>query len=797
MDTVTNEDIVDIMVDIPDDSTELEEQKLEAIHEIQEEIEETGGVNHQLAISLEAILPGCVTSRVPLASFTKNHTLTNKQVAVEGIGKAIKYVKTNILDKAVEIIKKLIEWLVNLFTKTAKGSDKTQKENIREEVKKSDKSEKKQKAETVREKDIAKKVSYKDELAKSLLDAIRKDMEGTGVTFNSTGSNVEKVFTGVRNYYANVGLKGKFSPFIKALTIDKDANALITGSKLQILLQEHISLVTIEIFALTKALDSSEDFPPRSGFLPYKRYNDVLDEFTGVKFKKPDDEGLATVTAFKTELYNYVAVNETIAVASFDDITWKTATPFFDSTAERVAKKFIEQVLAINNGVSKIQDKLKNEHDEATVEKYTPAVESIKSELAYITHIASINDILEAACGNFAKAYNNQVLRASKYFINVFNNKLKKMDIDNDLKDAIVEYTKAVDDDARSASLESCLNILDSITSNYLSSDVISNENFLDKVTDALVSLDKVTDALGSFTISAFTKLYDALKGKLTEQEVALKHGKKNAELLEKNTKDLLRIGKIYENRDTQREVVNAIKNLSQNKDAGNLLLGVILKPASTVYIRLFEEKFAKQQDIFFTPSLAFGSDFNFTEILKTVAKTDGATAQNRSHIKDMLAKSKKELTTKLILFAAYHDDGSKIDHSEIDDETGLFKAIKENMNFLLSSADEYYRIPDTKTLVGFIYHVTDIYKNLDIHIGGMKKALSNISKWDNMLKEVPETTRVPKETMDAVKEFVYTYTIMVKTSIFIVDSLLNAVNNIVDTLLTNSNEVIKACENV
>jgi hypothetical protein len=179
------------------------------------------------------------------------------------------------------------------------------------------------------------------------------------------------------------------------------------------------------------------------------------------------------------------------------------------------------------------------------------------------------------------------------------------------------------------------------------------------------------------------------------------------------------------------------------------------------------------------------------------VTKTDGATAQSRSFISDMLAKSKKELTTKLILFTAYHDDGSKYDHRDLDDETNLFKAIKENMDFLLAPADEYYRIPDTNVLVGFIHHIIEIYKHLDVHVSDMKGALANIHKWEGMLNAIPETTKVPKDTMDSIKDFVYIYTIMVKTGIFIVDSLLKTVNGIVEALLTNSNKVIEACKDL
>lgn len=783
----SDEDVVEIMVDIPDDDLESEEHKLEVLQEVKDEIAETGGVNYDLAITLETLMEGCISKQMPLRSFTKQHSLTNYNVAIEGIDKVTKYVKENILDKVVEAIKKLIQWLASLFARSGSSSDKPQKEKIAESVKSATRNDTRQKNETKREQDIAKRISRVDALSKTLVESIQKDMEGNA-EFNSSGSDVEKTFMDIRKFYATIGLRGKFSPFIYQLTVKHDGSDLANATKLMTLLTEHISLVFIEIGALSKAIDNNQEFPPRQGFMPYERYNTILKSFKNVKYNEAENKGLPTVTEFKKGLYEYIKLDDTIKVENFDDVTWHGAASYFEGASQRMGEKFIEQVLHVNNIITKIQTKLKAEKDDATVGLYLPAVEMIKDEIAYITHVSSIIDLLEVACGNFANAYNKKVIDASRYFVQLFNNRVKKMEgLDNETKDKILEYVNAKDDKT-TAALES---LLTGLEYSYLQSakDInnLSLENFLDKVTDALMN----------FLSNTFTKLYDILKGKLTDQEVALKTGKKNAALLEKNTKDLLRIGKIYEHRDTQREVVNAVKSLSSGKNASNVLLGAILKPEDTVYIHLFEEKFAKQEDILFTPHLALDSDFNFTAVLKTVVKTDGATAQNRSFINDMLAKSKKELTTKLILFTAYHDDGSKYDHRDLDDETNLLKAIKENMNFLLAPADEYYRIPDTDVLVGFIRHVIDIYKYLDVHVGNMKGALTNIQKWEGMLNTIPESTKVPKDTMDGIKDFVYTYAIMVKTSIFIVDSLLKTVNGIVEALLTNSNKVIEACKDL
>lgn len=64
----SDEDIVEIMVDIPDDDLESEEHKLEVLQEVKDEIAETGGVNYDLAITLETLMEGCISKQMPLRS---------------------------------------------------------------------------------------------------------------------------------------------------------------------------------------------------------------------------------------------------------------------------------------------------------------------------------------------------------------------------------------------------------------------------------------------------------------------------------------------------------------------------------------------------------------------------------------------------------------------------------------------------------------------------------------------------------------------------------------------------------
>lgn len=780
--------VMEIMVDVPAVDLDSEEHKLEVLQDIQDEIAATGGVNHALAISLESLMTGSVSSRMPLASFTRTHSRTNYAVTMEALSDVAAYVKTNILAKVIEAIKKLIEWIASLFGRGSGGGDDVpQKEQIAQNVKKSVKNERRVQQETKREAEIAKRISRVDSLSTAMVEAVKKDM-ASEADFNSTGSDVAKVFEDARAHFAVTGLRGKFSPFIYQLIVKSDGDDLIKAGQLQSLLTEHISLVVIEIGALTKAMDNGTEFPPRNGFLPYERYNKIFSSFKHIKYTVLPDTGFPTLAGFKKEVHAYIAPDDTIKVNNFAELQWKGAAVYFEGASQRLGEKFITQVLHVNNLITKISEELTKKHDDATVGKYLPAIQMIKDEIAYITHVSSIIDMLEVACGNFSSHYNRQVLRASHYFTKAFMLRLKKMEgVDNELRDRITEYVNT--GDGSEEALESVLISLDySYLRGLRNTESFGIENFLDKVTDAVAEL----------IVKSFTSLYDLLKGAVTEQEAAIKKGKQNVALLGKNISRLEAIGKLYDNRDTQREVITAVKRLGTGKNAANELLAALLKPESVVYVRLLEERNSDQQDLLFSPALALQDDYNFTDVLKIALKTDGATAANRSLIDNMLAKENKNLVNTLLAFTCYHRDGRKYDVSEIfDDKTLIFKAVKENMEFLLSPADEYYRIPDIKTFVGFTLHLSDFYNPLTVHVGNMKKALANVAKWEDMLSKIPPDTKLSKETTSKLKEFVHGYAILVKSGIFIIDSLLAFTGNITEALLNNSNAVIDACKDL
>ena len=439
-------DQMEIMVDVPAVDLDSEEHKLEVLQDIQDEIAATGGVNHALAISLESLMTGSVSSRMPLASFTRTHSRTNYAVTMEALSDVAAYVKTNILAKVIEAIKKLIEWIASLFGRGSGGGDDVpQKEQIAQNVKKSTKNERRVQQETKREAEIAKRISRVDSLSIAMVEAVKKDMESEA-DFNSTGSDVAKVFEDVRAHFAVAGLRGKFSPFIYQLIVKSDGDDLIKAGQLQSLLTEHISLVVIEISALTKALDNGTEFPPRNGFLPYERYNKIFSSFKHIKYTVLPDTGFPTLAGFKKEVHAYIAPDDTLKVNNFAELQWKGAAVYFEGASQRLGQKFITQVLHVNNLITKISEELTKKHDDATVGKYLPAIQMIKDEIAYITHVSSIIDMLEVACGNFSNHYNRQVLRASHYFTKAFMLRLKKMEgVDNELKDRITEYVNGGD----------------------------------------------------------------------------------------------------------------------------------------------------------------------------------------------------------------------------------------------------------------------------------------------------------------------------------------------------------------
>lgn len=120
--TISTEDIVELDIDFEDGELLSEVNKETVLNEIKQEVEESGGVNHQLALSLEAINNGVLSKKVNMRSFTTDYSNTNYKIVLEGIKETADWIKKNIIDKIIAFIKKVIGWINDIFGKRKKKS---------------------------------------------------------------------------------------------------------------------------------------------------------------------------------------------------------------------------------------------------------------------------------------------------------------------------------------------------------------------------------------------------------------------------------------------------------------------------------------------------------------------------------------------------------------------------------------------------------------------------------------------------------------------------------------------------
>ena len=103
-------------IDLIAAATEELSVKLRDLDLLQQSIKSQGGMSQSLALEAQAIMPGFVSDDRPLGFFTKNPSRTMLSVALEDIENEKKSVIAKIWDTFIAFLKKIYQFVVNVFS---------------------------------------------------------------------------------------------------------------------------------------------------------------------------------------------------------------------------------------------------------------------------------------------------------------------------------------------------------------------------------------------------------------------------------------------------------------------------------------------------------------------------------------------------------------------------------------------------------------------------------------------------------------------------------------------------------
>lgn len=87
---------------------------------IKRELTEFSGVNRHLAESLESMVPGVISKKLPLATFTKQHSMTNYGIALESVDIISTGVKVGLIAVLAVLLGKVLHAISKFFSERAK-----------------------------------------------------------------------------------------------------------------------------------------------------------------------------------------------------------------------------------------------------------------------------------------------------------------------------------------------------------------------------------------------------------------------------------------------------------------------------------------------------------------------------------------------------------------------------------------------------------------------------------------------------------------------------------------------------
>lgn len=109
------EPVDDLQLEIENLNISDTDELVDDANRIINEMHENGGVNRDIALSIEAMQPGAISSRVPINSYTRDYTRTNYQVTTEIIAEMGAVASVGILVAGAVIAVMLGAWIYKTF----------------------------------------------------------------------------------------------------------------------------------------------------------------------------------------------------------------------------------------------------------------------------------------------------------------------------------------------------------------------------------------------------------------------------------------------------------------------------------------------------------------------------------------------------------------------------------------------------------------------------------------------------------------------------------------------------------
>jgi hypothetical protein len=116
------------------------EAAVDEVNHLLQHIHESGGVNRHIAERINILRPGFINPTRPLTSFTTDYTKTHYQVSQEGLMDTLKTFKDNVVKFLTALIKKVTDWVMNVFKSWRKDNDNSKEAltEVEEDLKKYD-----------------------------------------------------------------------------------------------------------------------------------------------------------------------------------------------------------------------------------------------------------------------------------------------------------------------------------------------------------------------------------------------------------------------------------------------------------------------------------------------------------------------------------------------------------------------------------------------------------------------------------------------------------------------------------
>lgn len=446
--TISTEDIVELDIDFDDGELLSEVNKETVLDEIKQEVEESGGVNHQLALSLEAINNGVLSKKVNMRSFTTDYSNTNYKIVLEGIKETADWIKKNIIDKIIAFIKKVIGWINDIFGK--KEKEKPAKKQAEKAKAAKAKSEKKQQTAESKFKKEDKVIITTD----NFVEAFKKDFEkGFDIDIFDKASSVGDLYDKVVMEYCRIGLNGKFSKFTHDFIVENDASFINMTMKVIDVAVAHGKRIMLETQALAVAVEDAEPFEMSDMQLDKRNYYAAIGHVNDLAVEGDLEDSSKVVEQLKEKLTAYLQQSDQYNQDSGKPLNIDNALLFIERVENSSVVKTVRALLEVSNQLTKIGIDAKKLGDEKAKDYQAP-LETLKDEIVFIVTMLSIPGKLETAIGNICEVYSRGIIHGDLMIHKAFTKISKDPNLDEEFKRRLIQYMAVTDKPASDEDLE-------------------------------------------------------------------------------------------------------------------------------------------------------------------------------------------------------------------------------------------------------------------------------------------------------------------------------------------------------